>query len=139
MRPIFYISILFMLAGCGGGEITPTPTPDGIVDTQAELTTALREMEFVVQVGGPFRDFLFEEDGQLLLVNGQQVQVWEFATVEAADEARAFITGPNSPLSRLDFSAPPRFFQSGQMVVLFVDINRSVLTALTALLGNPFL
>lgn len=135
----FGFILLWGLIGCQGNSATPTTTPDGMVDTAAELTAALQEMDFVVQAGGPFQDFLLEGGGQLLLVNGQQLQVWEFPTVEAADEARTFLSGADSPLATIRFTAPPRFFQKGAMVVLFVDTNRSILNALTAILGDPFL
>jgi len=133
------IVVMFMVAGCGGTTVTPTPTPDGIVDTASELTTRVREQDFVVQKGGPFSDFLFERGGQLLRVNGYEVYVWEFPTVEEAEAARTHITGADSPLARIDFSAAPRFFQNGRMMVLFVETNRPVLNVLIALLGNPFL
>lgn len=128
-----------LLLGCGSSTATPTPPPDGIVDTAAELVTALQAEGFVAQHGGRFNNFLFERGGQLLLVNGQQVQVWEFATNEQADAAQDSILGDDSPLARLNFTAPPRFFQNGRMVVLFVATDPAILRTLTDILGDPFL
>lgn len=135
---LFLIGML-LLSGCGSGMEIPTPTPDAVVDTAAELITALQSNGFVAQDGGHFTNFLFERGGQLLLVNGQQVQVWEFATEAQVNEAQTLITGDDSPLARLNFTASPRFFQNGKMVVLFVATDPAILNILTTILGNPFL
>ncbi len=135
----WWLALLLFLTGCGAPADRSSTTPHGIVDTAFELKTILREQGFVVQDGEPFSDFLFERGGQLLRVNGTEVWVWEFETVEDADAARRSLDGPESPLAREEFSASPRFMQNGHMIVLFVDTNRPVLNALIAVLGNPFL
>lgn len=134
---LFFAVIL--LVGCGTTTDPPTPTPDAVVDTGAELITTLQAEGVVAQDGGPFSDYLFDGGGQLLLVNGQQVQVWEFATIEDADTAREFISGTESPLATIRFFQSPRFFQAGTMLVLFVNTDPAILNMLTRILGEPFL
>lgn len=135
---VVWLVVVGAIVGCRGTANSATPTPDTVINTSAELIAALQEQGMVAQDGGPFRDFLFEGGGDLLLVNGQQVQVWEFPTVEEADAARDFITGPESPMATIRWMAPPRLFQHDRMIVLFVNTDPGVLNALTLILGEPF-
>lgn len=139
---LFTLLVTVLLAGCTGSTPPPPttePSPDARVDTATDLIAALQAQGFVVEEAGMSEPFLLEKAAHLLQVNGQQVSVWEYKTVEEADGARLFLRGPNSPLALMDFIAAPRFYQNGSMIVLFVATDPAIVTALTTILGEPFL
>lgn len=141
LKSILCFMIILILVGCRGGASAPTPTAteNDLIDNVAELTDALRGQGLTVEGAGVSEPFLLDRGAQLLQVNGQQVSVWEYENVDGANTARLFLTGPNSPLALMDFIAAPRFYQSGRMIVLFVATDADVETALTTVLGQPFL
>ena len=82
----------------------------------------------------------FSVEGQTITVEGEQVQVFEFATAREA-EARAKLvdaSGSSVGTSKMAWMAPPHFYRGGRMIVLYVGDNRSVTGALTGLLGPQF-
>jgi hypothetical protein len=136
---LFVIFSSLMVVGCAGGSAATPAAPTAMIDTADELMTALQAEGMKVEDAGMSEPFMLERRAHLLNVNDQQVSVWEYETVDEANNARLFLTGPNSPLALMDFIAAPRFYQSGSMIVLFVATDEAVVSTLTKVLGEPFL
>ncbi len=70
------------------------------------------------------------------MVNGQAAQVFEFANAAtaAAETKRVGATATTS----VAWIAPPHFFHSGRLIVLYVGDNESILKLLTTELGPQF-
>jgi hypothetical protein len=84
------------------------------------------------RVAQPF----FSVRGRILMVNGQAAQVFEFpnASRAAAETKRVGATATTSAA----WIAPPHFFQSGRLIVLYVGHNELILKQLTTVLGPQF-
>src|SRR6266496_3657552 len=103
----------------------------------ANLVAQLRAKRATVKpsserVSQPF----FSVRGRILMVNGQAAQVFEFANAAtaAAETKRVGATATTS----VAWIAPPHFFHSGRLIVLYVGDNESILKLLTTELGPQF-
>ncbi len=109
-------------------------TPGTFVD----LVSALSQMNNVtVQQQGAIQQPYFDVKAQLLSVNGQQVQVFEFNSVSARQEAESMVSSTGSSIGGYipSFVSTPHFWSSGQMLVLYVGQDQQVMNVLTDVLG----
>ena len=111
-----------------------------MIDVDA-LVGLLREAGVTAeQTGDIVEQPFFTATGQILKTNGEDVQVFVYDTVEAAEEDAALVSADGSTVgtTMLMWVAPPRFYTTGHMIVLYVGEDASVASALEATLGGPF-
>jgi hypothetical protein len=75
--------------------------------------------------------------GQIISVDDRDVQVFEYRSIRAAELDAKKITDTRST-SLAMWIAPPHFFRSGRLIVLYVGEAPSMLETLTDLLGPQF-
>jgi len=102
---------------------------NGIRSEGAEVTPA----------GGVSQEFLSAK-GQAITVNGEQVQVFEYADESAveADASKVSPDGGTVGTTMITWVARPHFFRSGKVIVLYVGDDVSVLKVLETVLGPQF-
>jgi hypothetical protein len=126
------------LVACG----TDVDGPDEArpVTSYASLMDALRSAGAAVASGDPVSQVFLSADGRFLRVNGQDVQVFEYASVGAAeaDAGRVSPDGETIGTTHVSWIAPPHFYRSGPVIALYVGSDTSVLRALEAVLGRQF-
>ncbi|MBA2285104.1 MAG: hypothetical protein H0W02_06460 [Ktedonobacteraceae bacterium] len=90
--------------------------------------------------GGTVTQPFFAATGKIITVNGQQVQVYEYANEESASSDAARISPDGSTIgnSMVDWIAPPHFYRSGKIIVLYVGTNAAVIHTLQGLFGSQF-
>lgn len=78
--------------------------------------------------------------GQIIKIDDQDVQVFEYRTAQAAqlDANKISPTGSSAVTSIPMWIAPPHFFRAGRLIVLYVGADRSVLQELVDVLGPQF-
>jgi hypothetical protein len=87
--------------------------------------------------------FLFVS-GHLLSVNGERVEVYEYASVAAAAAAAKNISADvclvKTPqdFMMMDWSGPPPVYKSGRVIVQYAGLNSGVITLLVKTLGPQF-
>lgn len=90
----------------------------------------------VVEIVGPVTQPFLTVSGQIIKVNGEEVQVFEYPDAEsAAREARILSDGGTVMIMWI---APPTFYVSGRLIVITLTQDEAVLGPLNALLGMPF-
>ena len=82
----------------------------------------------------------FSVPGRIVKVNGEALQVFEYATPSAADAdaSRVSTDGTTIGTSKPSWMAPPHFFKSEKFLVLYVGGNQTVLNVLRGALGSQF-
>lgn len=119
--------------------LSPTLTP-AIGLTYVAFVAALRANGATVQDQGMVQQPFFSVPGHILAVNGGRVEVHEYAT--AADRAaEAAIISPDGVMigaTRVDWAAPPHFYQAGQILVLYTGTDAALQHLCVALLGPQF-
>jgi hypothetical protein len=132
----------FFLIGLGGcvGSSTPPTSHGGPVQDYVSLIDHLRAASVTVVPTGTVAQPSFSVTGQIITVNGEQVQVYEYANDDGAntDAARISPDGGTIGNSMVDWIAPPHFYKVGQLIVLYVGTSKTVINILETTLGTQF-
>ena len=137
-RPSILICGLVLL-GCG----TAGPTAPDASFSSATLTQALRDGGATVAAAGtaPQDSFpFFAIASRDLVVNGETVHVFEYSTAAKAADDRAKVSDSGTPIGTVQVTwiEPPRFYQKGRTIVLYVGHSDDVSRRLEMILGRPF-
>lgn len=117
---------------------SPLAPPAPQVGDLAGLIAALEAAGATLETGDTVEQPFFEVQGQSLTVNGQPVEVFEWAD-EAGREAVSRTITPEGQFGTtiVEWAGTPRFWASGKIIVLYVGENAEVVSLLTAALGAP--
>ena len=116
--------------------------PSGLASTNA-LLTALQQQGATVTPGdmlprgsNPF----FSTNAQVVLVNSEHINVFEYATSAAAESDAAKVSADGSSVGStiITWVGPPHFYKSGLLIVTYAGSADSVIQPLEAVLGKPF-
>jgi len=90
--------------------------------------------------GGRVSQPFFSVSGQILAVEGEDVQVFRYATAAAArrEAGRVSPDGSSVGTSTMSWMSTPHFFRKDNLIVIYVGDNAAVLRALAAVLGAQF-
>lgn len=167
---LFAIAMLSLTAvlvtACGGqpaqakaGDLTSTPVPTvatppedtgvqtpvavshgGPVENYVSLIDNLRAAGATVEPVGEIEQVFFSVKGQSIMVNGNDVQVFEYADVAAADTDAALVAtdGGSVGTTMVTWVATPHFYKTGKLIVLYVGDDGGVTAMLESALGSQF-
>ena len=78
--------------------------------------------------------------GQVIKVNGEDVQVFEYTDAAAAKVEAAIVSpdGGSIGTSMVTWVAAPHFYKTGKLIVLYVGDNQTTIAALETALGPQF-
>jgi len=131
------ISGLSMLAfaGCSGSAD---------VDT-AGLVKHLQGKGYTVEIVGDVEQPFLNVKGKVLharllnVAGAEEMQSYDYPDEEAAkSDARQIAPDGSVRGSKMTWIAPPRFFQRGRLLVIYLGSNPDMLRALMDVLGPPF-
>jgi len=93
----------------------------------------------VVPTGTGTQPF-FSVTGQVIALNGEQVQVYEYANDDdaGAEASRISPDGGTVGNAMVDWTSAPHFYKGGKLLVLYVGTNTSVMHLLETRLGPQF-
>ena len=125
------------------GCATASPIAPETSLSAATLTQALRDAGATVSVAEtePQDSFpFFSVRSRRTVVNGEDVHVFEYPNSEKAvsDQAKVSKTGTPVGTTQITWVAPPRFYQKGRIIVLYVGRSDDVSRRLETVLGQPF-
>lgn len=131
------IVFLFSLSACNGSE-TPTVSHGGPVRDHVSLVDTLRAQGWTVEPTGSISQPFFPIPGQILKVNDQDIQVFEFEDPSAARSQVQDISpdGMSIGKSVVQWIDPPHFFLAGKILVLYLGTNPELLKQLEKVLGK---
>jgi hypothetical protein len=134
------------IAGCvvspAGG---PQPEPPvvshgGPLTDYVSLVDHLRATGAAVEPAGEISQAFFSVKGQVIKVNGNDVQVFEYES-EAAAEVEARLVSPNGSsigTTMVTWVSTPHFFKASRLIVLYVGDDATTLSTLEVVLGPQF-
>jgi hypothetical protein len=116
-----------------------TAVGDSEIGGTNELLGALRAQGATVESSGTVQQEFFPVDANLLKVNGQDVQVFEFADENTRASTQATISADASTIgtSIPTWVASPHFWAKGRLIVLYVGEDQATVDLLTGVLGTP--
>ncbi|HUE99887.1 MAG TPA: hypothetical protein VMN99_11575 [Anaerolineales bacterium] len=121
-------------------EVGPTTSHGGPVDDYVSLVDALRAAGATVGPGDSVEQAFFSVTGQIIKVNGADVQVFEYESAEAMEAEAALVApdGGSVGTSMVMWVATPHFYKLGRVLVLYVGEDAAVLDLLKSVLGEQF-
>jgi hypothetical protein len=139
-KKLFFIlmAITIFLVSCANSPEVDNAETTSFSTTYAALVAALRTNGATVETLSPISQPFFEPEGQVIKIDGQEVQVFEFAEGNAASLAATTISsnGDSIGTTTLSWLATPHFFKSGNIIVLYVGDVNTVVMSLEAVLGS---
>lgn len=153
MRSKFLLVVSFVLfalfAAACGTQATPAAETEGMVTTDvptipvvdlATLMDALRTAGVTVETGEAVEQVFFTVPGEIIKVNGADVQVFVYETAEAmeAEAAQVAEDGGSIGTNMVAWVEAPHFYKAGRMLVLYVGEDPAVQSVLEGILGPQF-
>lgn len=138
--PLALLLVLaFAVSGCGNGA-TPSPTGAPVVEDQASMVAALQAAGATTNVGDPVMQDFFTPEGQIITVNGADIQVFEYADAAAMESEAAQVApdGGSIGTSMVTWMGAPHFYKIGRLIVLYVGSDPAILDLLKQLIGPQF-
>ena len=132
-------SAVFTCAAAGG-EASPAPQRATRPATAESVARVLRNGGSQVRIEQKLRQPFFDVPATILEVDGEGVQVYAFRDAAAAAVAAARVSpdgrrvGGSQPL----WIAPPHFFRSSNLVVLYLGDDAGLLQRLETAFGAQF-
>ena len=135
-----YLVMLKMHSGNGMGIMTDTKSHGGPVTDYVSLIDQLRKSGAIVEPAGSIEQPFFSVVGQSILVNGENVQVFEYPTQTEAEEDASKVSpdGHSIGLSMPLWVDPPHFHQKEKIIVLYVGEDPPTIELLESILGTQF-
>jgi len=136
------LAVLIVLTACGQIAFAGDQESEADAGGSAELDTAglidvLKAAGASVEPEGQVNQDFFSVTGQTILLNGQSVQVFEYADAAQAEAEASEISedGGSVGTSMIMWIDAPHFYRSGKLIVLYVGSDAGATAALEAALG----
>jgi hypothetical protein len=126
-------------------QATPgsTPTPVELIEISSAsfsaLVESLRQSGAVVEPVGTIDANFFPVGGQIINVDGQRVEVYEFANEEQRTHSSNFISKSGFQVGNamIDWTDQPNFWAKGSLIVLYVGKDEATIERLSEHIGEP--
>ena len=146
MKKMILLTMLLLsaaAAGCAAQGVSGAPvdtTPNGEVEELVDLVEALQAEGAQVEMGEAIQQPFLSVPGQIVKVNGADVQVFEYASAEDMGLEASQISEEGSPIgtSNVTWIAPPHFHRSGRLLVLYVGEDQAVIDLIESIVGPQF-
>ena len=131
------------VSGCGSaptdGAANASPEPLAVED-QASLISALQAAGATVEVGEPVTQVFFNPEGNIIKVNGADVQVFEYESPKAMENEASQVApdGGSIGTSMVNWVDSPHFYKTGRLIVLYIGSDETILGLLENALGPQF-
>jgi hypothetical protein len=104
------------------------------------LAASLRAAGASVKPGAKVDQPFFSVSGRLIEVDGEEVQVFNFANSAAAkaQAARVSATGTSIGTTKVHWIGPPHFYRTNSVLLLYVGDSERLLKVLESVLGPQF-
>lgn len=130
-----WVTAVLLLIGCASAAGADAPPGD-----KASLIAALEAAGATVEEGEAVMQPIFSVEGQILVVNGADVQVYEYQTGADMEEEAAQVSpdGSSTETTMITWIEPPHFYKSGKILALYVGSDEQIIGLLEQVLGPQF-
>jgi hypothetical protein len=135
--------LALVVSGCGNtataNMVTASPEPLPVED-QASLIAALQAAGAIVEVGGSISQPFFSPEGNIIKVNGAEVQVFEYESAEAMENEASQVASDGGSIgtSMVSWMDAPHFYKIGRIIALYVGSDQTILDLLEMVMGPQF-
>ncbi len=134
-----FLAIALLIAGCKPLEEKPVSQHGAAVD-YVSLLGNLRAKGATVEPGEEIEQSFFSVKGNVIKVNGNDVQVFEYANENEANEESSQISedGTSIGTTMVTWIDSPHFYKKGRLIALYVGSDDTAMDALESALGEQF-
>ena len=153
--PILFVLLSMLavtVAGCGSAPTASAakPSPESTaeepaaepatVEDQASLVAALEAASATVELGDSVEQAFFRPVGQIIKVNGADVQVFEYESPEAMENEASQVApdGGSIGTNMVMWMDTPHFYKAGRIIALYIGSDQVILSLLENALGSQF-
>ena len=131
-----FLVLALVVSGCAN---TASPEPL-VVEDQAGLIAALQAAGATVEVGDPISQDFFGPEGNILKVNGADVQVFEYESADTMENEASQVApdGGSIGTSMVSWMDAPHFYKTGRIISLYVGSDQTILDVLEMVMGPQF-
>jgi hypothetical protein len=128
------------MSACGTGATPTLSTEPLIVEDQASFLAALRAEGATAEVVDSISQDFFSVEGQIITVNGAEVQVFEYESAEGMENAASQVApdGGSIGTSMLTWIETPHFYKTGRIIVIYIGSDEKILNLLQTIMGPQF-
>ena len=132
------IAITFLFIGCGGTE-TVTVTK-GDTSSYDSFVEKLLDSGASVQHMGSINQPFLSGQGRIIRVNGEDLQVFEYANRGLAEDDISTVTpdGCCFGTTNISWMGSPHIYQKDRLIVIYIGDNSSMRNLLENMLGSQF-
>ena len=130
----------YVMGGCGKSA-TPSPSSEPLaIEDRASLLKALQAAGATVEVGDSITQDFFSPEGHTVKVNGVDLQVFEYETMEAMENEASQVSpdGGSIGTSMVTWIDSPHFYKDGRILVLYVGSDKTTLDLLEKVISPQF-
>ncbi len=145
---LLYLLLAFglLLTACSrhviAGDQPPTAVTEPVAEGDASdaLITALEATGATVEKVGEVQQPFFSVPGQVVSLNGSEVQLFVYADAASAQKEAAQVSPEGTAVgtNMMAWLATPHFYRSGRAIALYVGDNAATLTLLETVFGPQF-
>src|SRR5687767_11892790 len=153
-----FLVLALVTGGCASAAATPTLMSDSLtgeptvtllpgtashgnpIGGHVELVDALRAAGATVEPSEPVTQAFFTPEGNIIKVNGADVQVFEYESAEAMENEASQVApdGGSIGTTMVTWVDTPHFYKAGHIIALYVGSDQAVLDLLEQVLGPQF-
>lgn len=142
---IVFLVFAFGVSACASAAAATSPTEGAspqpaALEDQASLVAALKAAGATVEAGEPIKQEFFGPEGNIIKVNGADVQVFEYESAEAMENEASQVApdGGSVGTSMMMWMDTPHFYKAGRIIALYIGSDKTVLGVLEQALGPQF-
>lgn len=142
-RKLFLVTALLLVSivvvACGA-QAPADANRDGAATDYASLVGKFRAAGATIESEDEVSQPFFSVTGKTVKVNGEAIQVFEYADAEAAKVEAALVSpgGTSAGTTMINWVSDPHFYRAGRMIVLYIGNEASIVTLLEGALGPQF-
>ncbi len=135
--PVLLLAATLAISGCADVPMEQAGPGEGI-DNYESFKSALEARTLEVEFEDEIVQDFFDPAGKLISVDGEEIQVFEFPSQADAVRAAGSISPEGSSIgtTMVTWIAPPHFYQSGNLIVIYVGTDADTILMLEELLGE---
>jgi len=146
-QTLLLVLLVFALtvSACASTAAATSPTKDAspqpvAVEDQATLVATLKAAGATVEAGESVTQDFFSPEGNVIKVNGADVQVFEYENTEAMENEASQVApdGGSVGTSMMMWIDTPHFYKAGRIIALYIGSDKTVLGVLEQVLGPQF-
>ncbi len=133
------LTVLLLLVACNGQQQSVETEGVSAVDFDG-LVNRQQAAGATVGMAGTVSQPFFTPEGQVITVNGQDVQLFEYENAADAKTEADLVSPDGSSVgtSIMSWIATPHFYNSGKFIVLYVGNHNDTIELLDVALGLQF-